>query len=454
MIFGTNGVRGRMDELDHELMFRICSGFARWTEKQVKRTPRIAIAKDMRITGDFYKSIAISGLLYSGAEVTDIGLASSPTAEYYTHVNHLDGLVIITASHNPPEFNAIKCVDNKGLPVSPEKGAEIEKLMDVPGAEWSSLMEVITDSNASQIHCHGILDDLEIPEQFLKKGHTALFDPGNGTGALVVPQVLRELGINMLSVNSHIDGTFPGRMSEPSAKNLEKTLGIAKGITFTYGIALDGDADRLVLIDEKGNFVIGDKVVALGAMLLLGKYRKKGKVVTTVATSNVLKDVAESFGCRMVYTKVGAPYIAEAMLAHKAVYGGEEVGGLINPEFSMAKDGPYWAAKILELLAEEKKPLSSLVSGLGSYFSEKLKVECRHSRKAPAMEKIRQVMAKEGYQVNAIDGVRTDLNEKEWVIVRPSGTEEFIRIFAESSTQEKARAIALKHQKMVQGIVG
>lgn len=130
MLFGTNGIRGRLNELTPEITFKICAAFARWTAKKSRRSPKIAIGKDMRLTSDFYLSLATAGLSYGGAEVINIGLVSSPTAEYYAHYHGLDGLVIVTASHNPPEYNALKFVDFKGIPISPEKGAEIEEMVD------------------------------------------------------------------------------------------------------------------------------------------------------------------------------------------------------------------------------------------------------------------------------------------------------------------------------------
>lgn len=290
-------------------------------------------------------------------------------------------------------------------------------------------------------------EGFEINDNATQKRKTLFFDPGNGTSVLVVPEVMKKLGISLISVNSHIDGRFPGRPSEPTAINLERTLNIARQMEFTYGAALDGDADRLILIDEKGNFIIGDKVCALGAMLLL--QQKKGAVVTTVATSNVLRDVALENGGKIIYTKVGAPYLVEKVVNENAVFGGEEVGGLINPAFSLAKDGPYWTAKIIELL-EQKGQLSKIISNLPEYFSEKMKVHCPHQKKHGVIEKMKSILANASTELIELDGVRGELSESEWVIVRASGTEEYIRIFAEAKSQEKAHKIAIQYMKEVE----
>ncbi len=453
VLFGTNGVRGKLNELTFELAFSLCSAFVYWTEEKLKRTPKIALARDMRRTGSYYTAIATAGLTHAGAEVVDLGIATSPTAEYYVHVNKLDGLVIVTASHNPPEYNALKFVDYKGLPVSPEKGCEIEKYIEKKNTDWKRVGKTITDSSASRIHAEGILRDIHIEEEYLKKQKNVLFDPGNGTSVLVVPEVMKKLNCRLISLNSHLDGTFPGRPSEPTETNLSATLAFAKTLSnnIDLGIALDGDSDRLVLIDDKGRFVSGDKVCALGAKLIMQK--KKGPIVTTVATSNVLRDVAQEYGCRTIYTKVGAPYIAEAVLDNNAIFGGEEVGGLINPEFSMAKDGPYWSAKLLELFAEEKKPLAEIIDELPEYHSAKLKTFCPHQLKQIIIDNVRNELEKNSTEIIALDGIRAEISENEWVIIRASGTEEYIRVFAESPNKEKAHSLAREYLNLVEGLL-
>ncbi|MCX8166648.1 MAG: phosphoglucosamine mutase [Candidatus Micrarchaeota archaeon] len=458
MLFGTNGIRGKLNELDSGLVFNVCYAFAKWTYKKTKKdSVRIAVAKDMRLTGDFYKSIAIAGLLYGEAEVIDIGITTSPTAEYYLHSKKLDGLVIITASHNPPEYNALKFVDYQGIPISPEKGLEIESEMKDIRSDWKKIRQIYQDSNANLIHANAILNDVcvNLDKNFLSMNKTVFFDPGNGTSALIIPHLMNSLNIKTISINAHLDGTFPGRMSEPTANNLKQTLEFAKSVKYDYGIALDGDADRLIMIDEKSNFISGDKVCALGAIHTLS--RKKGNVVTTVATSNVLRDVVNEYGGKLIYTKVGAPYIVEKVIETNSVFAGEEVGGLINPTFSLAKDGPYWCIKILELFQDyylKGKKFSDMVDELlPKYYNEKLKTYCKHSAKKEVMKKVINELEKETTSIIAIDGVRADLNENEWVLIRASGTEEFIRVFAEAKTQEKATSLAKNYLKLVENII-
>ncbi|MEM3373064.1 MAG: hypothetical protein QXF76_02510, partial [Candidatus Anstonellales archaeon] len=391
------------------------------------------------------------------SEVIDMGIVTSPTAEYYAHINKLDGLVIVTASHNPPEYNALKFVDFKGIPISPEKGIEIEKYMDDIRSSWNEIKSVYYDKHATKAHSEGILNDIipNLSTNFLKENKTILFDPGNGTSSLIIPKLLNKINAKTISINAHIDGTFPGRMSEPTPTNLSNTLQIAKYLNFDYGIALDGDADRLILIDEKGNFISGDKVCALGAILMLEK--RKGKVITTIATSNVLRDVTNQYGGKIVYTKVGAPYIAEKVVEENAVFGGEEVGGLINPNFSLAKDGPYWSIKILELLQdyyEKNKKLSNMIEELlPKYYNEKLKTVCKHEHKREVILKMQNILEKEASSIITIDGIRAELNEFEWILIRASGTEEYIRVFAEAKSHDKAKELANKYLKIVEEVI-
>ncbi len=437
--FGTNGVRGKLDELTPELAMKVAQAVGMYFRKG-----KVLVAKDHRLTGELLKDAVMAGLQGVGCDVVDLGMATAPTAEFMLRELKGDGLVIVTASHNPPEWNALKVVDGKGITVSRERGEEIEKLMEkVKLAEWGKVGGKSVQQGADRQHINRI-------KELVDKGKIAgrkpflVLDLANGTPALVAPQLFKEMECKVLTLNSAIDGHFPGRPSEPTEKNVQGLIRLVKENGADAGIAWDGDGDRVVFVDEKGNYVVGDKVFALSVLHKLKK--EKGDIVTTVATSRAAEDIAGENGCKTVYTKVGAPYLSEEMAKGKAVLGGEEVGGVIWPEISLAKDGFITAAKIVEMVCE--KPLSEWVAGLPQYSNVKIKVECKGDDKYKAIKEVKEFAEKEKLDFIGVDGVRVNF-EDSWVIVRPSGTEHYVRVFAESRDKEKAEALVKEYEKLV-----
>ncbi|MEM3399493.1 MAG: phosphoglucosamine mutase [Candidatus Micrarchaeia archaeon] len=437
LTFGTNGIRGKLDELTPEFAASISCAFGEFAHG------RIIVGMDTRTSSEMLKNAVVSGLLSAGCDVVDVGVVPSPTIEFLVLRMRADGGIIVTASHNPPEWNALKFVDRNGVDISRERGAEIEKILrrGLRRAKWNEIRNVERYGSAMQDHAEAIEKNVDADKIRSKKLRIAL-DCGNGTTSLIAPMLMRRLGMEIVTLNCQPDGFFPGRNSEPTEANIKDLVEFVRSSEFDFGVAWDGDGDRVVFVDEKGRYVIGDKVFALCVGHKLGKDR--GKVVTTVATSNVVKSVCEEFGCELVYTRVGAPYLAEKMLEIGAVIGGEEVGGVIWPEISLGKDGLMTAAKIAEMACD--KPLSELVEGLPKYYNFKTKVECSHAQKEHVMKALAERF--QGENVITIDGVRINFGE-EWVIIRPSGTENYIRVFAEARTAGKAEKICREYEKIV-----
>jgi phosphomannomutase/phosphoglucomutase len=245
-----------------------------------------------------------------------------------------------------------------------------------------------------------------------------------------------------------MDGHFPGRPSEPREENIQELIKMVKETKADCGIAWDGDGDRIVFVDEKGNFVVGDRVCALSVLLKLKE--KKGDVVTTVATSKAVEDVASRFGCKTIYTRVGAPYMSDVMAKGKASIGGEEVGGVIWPELSLAKDGIFTAAKIVEALCE--KPLSAWLKEIPAYYNVKTRVECGEKEKKAILDGVRKFAKSKGFRTIDLDGIRLTLDDS-WVIIRASGTEPYIRIFGEAKSRDKAEALVKEYEKLAKGLI-
>jgi phosphomannomutase/phosphoglucomutase len=444
--FGTNGVRGKFDELTVELAAKLCKAFAFWTALKVQKTnPSLLIARDMRLTGTALTQASIAGVLSGGANAIEIGICPSPTAEWMLKHTQADGLIIVTASHNPPEWNALKFVAGNGVSVSRETGHEIEKYLEHPPVNWNEIGKHTVRTDTIDSYIAAILSRLNVPK-FKKRKLRLALDPGNGTSTLVAPKLFAALGCQLTVLNSQLDGTFPGRNSEPIRDNVSDLIALMREGGFDMGVAWDGDADRVVYVDEKGEWVVGDRVFALSAMLMLQK--RKGKIVNTVSTSRAVEDVAKESGVQTIYVGVGAPYISEAVLRENAVMGGEEVGGVIWSDFSLAKDGIYSAAMAAQAVCD--KPLSHLLSQIPLYYNSKCKLPAKPEQKGKIISNLPK-MVKAG-KLDLTDGVRINF-EDSWAIIRASGTENYIRVFAEAKTPREAEKLMLFYKKKVESML-
>ncbi len=449
--FGTNGIRAKLDVMTPEFVSRMAFAFGIWCNRG-----KILLARDTRVSGPMLHHAATAGLFSAGCQVLDLGICPAPTVELMVKKLKADGGITITASHNPPEWNALKFVDKHSVAVSWERGEEIEKIFTdqkIQRAEWNKLGSSTKYTLAIDDHIKEITDYVDLRAIRKKHPHVVL-DCANGTGSLFAPKLFRELGCKLLTLNAQPDGFFPGHNSEPTPDNLADLIAAVKATGADMGIAWDGDCDRVIFIDEKGTYIIGDRSYALSVEIALSETKeKKPKVVTTVATSDTIRDIARKHGAELVYTKVGGPYLAEELLRHRAVTGGEEAGGIIWPVLSPGKDGFATAAKILELVCKTGKPLSKLISSLPAYYNSKIRIPCTAEQKYAVIDRIRSQPLEKGLVSLTLDGLR--INSKEgWVILRPSGTEHLVRIFAEAKTPEKAKALMEKYEKKVKAMLG
>ena len=441
--FGTNGIRGRLDELTPELAIRVSKAFGAWCKGKT-----ILVGRDARVTGEMLRNAVCAGLSSAGCDVVDLGIVPAPTVELMVKLMGADGAITITASHNPPEWNALKFVDKNSIAVSKERGEEIEKLMEKEILKgWDKVGRIMKDETAIRKHSDEIKKRVDVGK-IRKRKLKVVLDCGNGTAALIAPSLFKEMGCEIITLNDNMDGHFPGRVSEPTRENLGDLIRAVPALGADMGIAWDMDGDRVIFIDEKGNWIVGDKSFALSTLLMLRK--KKGTVVTTVATSKAVEDVCRKEGVEIVYTKVGAPYLAEKVKEENAVIGGEEVGGVIWPELSYGKDGFMTAAKIAEAICE--KPLGEWLKEITPYYNAKCKITCGEEDKKKVISGIRKFAEKEKYDIITLDGVRVNM-KNEWVIVRASGTENYVRVFAEAKTEKRAKELMEEYEKRVRRMI-
>jgi len=454
-LFGTNGIRGIVNkDMNCELALGIGKAWGTYFKKKIKR-PKIAIGTDARLSNGMLKSAVISGLLSTGCDVVDVGLVPTPALQYTVKKKDFDSGVIITASHNPPQFNGIKGVDSDGTEFYKDVEEEIEKIYfqnTFLMADWKNVGTRATWYGSNELYIKGILSNVDV-NLIKKQRYNIALDCGHGVGGIVTPVLLEKLGCKYISLFEEPDGTFPGRNSEPIPENLDELINTVKESDVAFGIAQDGDADRAIFIDENARYLWGDKTLSLA-----GKYitrEKKGGVsVTPVTTSTCFEDVIHESGGEVIYTKVGSPTVAKVMKEKNAVFGGEENGGLIFPELQYCRDSLMSLAKILEIIAKEKRSLSELIAEIPNYEMYKAKLACPNEEKEIVLKSVvdRVKGSEEIIRIDKTDGIKLYTNEG-WILIRPSGTEPIFRVYVESKYDYKAKQLASKYKKIVEEII-
>jgi len=453
-LFGTNGIRGVVNEdMNPDLALNIGKAWGTYLRKTIK-TPKVAIGTDARLSNHMLKNAISSGLTSTGCNVVDVGLVPTPTLQYTVKQKDFDSGVIITASHNPPKFNGIKGVASDGTEFSKDIEEEIEKIYFEKSfslVSWKDVGSVSFWDGAIDLYIEGILKNVDLELIKDKKFHVVL-DCGNGAGSIVTPKLLKKLDCKITELYCTPDGTFPGHNSEPLPENLKELIGKVPEVKADIGAAQDGDADRAIFVDEKGNYIWGDKTLALGA-----KYATKnsgGIAVTPVTTSSCFDDVVKNNNGSIIHTSVGSPVVARVMIAKKAVFGGEENGGLIFPEMQYCRDSAMSIAKILEIMAREKTTISKLIDEIPKYEVFKTKIPCPNDKKEIVMKKLAEETKNDDkvIEIDETDGVKLYFKNG-WVLMRPSGTEPIFRVYSESKEKKTAEELANEYKKLAEKII-
>jgi len=445
-LFGTNGVRGIVNE-DMTPEFALQMGKAIGTVMGGV----LAIATDTRPSADMIKAAVSSGMTAVGVNVIDLGILPTPALQYYvkTHKN-VSGGVMITASHNPPMYNGIKCIMQDGTEADRKDEDRIEEAFykKIPGVSWEYAGTMQTVKGAGEDYVDSILSKVDAGS-IRKAGLKVSLDCANGAACETSPLLLRKLNVTVTTINCFPEGRSPGRLSEPTEENLKDLLSLTRTSGSDLGIAHDGDADRCIFVTGDGEYVSGDKTLALLSKYILSK--KKGLVVTTVGTSAVVEEAVKEAGGEIELTAVGAPVVARKMIERKdAVFGGEENGGLIFPEEQYCRDGGMAIAKMLEYIVKEG-PLKTQVSKLPVYYTVKKKIECPNEMKKQVMDRIAKESA--GARIDPTDGIKVIFDDG-WVLARPSGTEPAFRIYSESKNEATAMKRAAKYEDVVKECLG
>jgi phosphomannomutase len=398
----------------------------------------VALARDSRESGPAFAAAAADGLTAAGVDVVDLGMVPTPTAQLAVELGRLDGGIVVTASHNPVEWNALKFIAAGGRFLNRTEAETFFALVDGggPAAPASRVGERRRDGEAVRRHLDRVLGLpwLDLAGVRSRRFRVAL-DCVRGAGATIMPALLEALGCEVSAINLEPDGRFP-REPEPIPEHLGDLGALVRDARADLGIAVDPDVDRLALVDETGQPIGEDYTLALAVRAVLA--RRRGSVVTNLSTSLVVDDAAREFGAALDRAPVGEANVVERMQAVGAVIGGEGNGGVILPDVHLGRDAPVAAALALALLASHQTTVSALVNSWPRYTIVKAKIPRPPGPLEPAYARLARAVPFAA--ADRQDGLRLSLADR-WVHLRPSGTEPVVRIIAEAPSREAAEGL-------------
>jgi phosphomannomutase / phosphoglucomutase len=429
-LFGTNGIRGVFGkDLSLDFLVNITRSLAAY----YKKGP-ILIGRDGRNSNNIMFNIVTAALNSDGLDTVDAGILPTPCLQYATKRNEFNGGIMITASHNPPEYNGLKPIANDGVELPRQDESVVEQIFENKTFITS---EILGQNFKEEMIIARYIDDvlaLVDADRIKKRKFKVTMDLGNGVQALVAPLLAKKLGCTVITVNGTIDGDFPGRGSEPTPSNLSLMSFVAKETNSDIGAAFDGDGDRSIFCDEKGLVSWGDKTGTLLAKYLILTKHPKAKIVCPVNTTNILTKVAQDNGSEIIHTKVGSVEVSREMVKQGAIIGMEENGGFMYGVLNQVRDGALTTVLMLDLMASEEKSLSAILSSLPKVYQYKSKFECSEMG---LIQKVVDSVKNHGspMKIETLDGVKIWFDEESWLMLRPSGTEPLIRIYGESTDE-------------------
>src|SRR6218665_957722 len=443
LIKSISGIRGTIggktgDNLTPVDAVKFASAYGTWLKNYSnKEKLTVVIGRDARISGPMIHNLVVNTLIGLGIDVIDLGLSTTPTVEVAVPLEKADGGIILTASHNPKQWNALKLLNEKGEFISGEDGAEVLKLAeneDFNYAEVDDLGKYETRDDAFDIHIKQILDLPTVDVEAIKaKKFKVVLDAVNSTGGVSFSPLLEKLGVEVVKLYCEPNGQFPHN-PEPLKEHLGDICQLVIKEKADMGIVVDPDVDRLALVDEKGE-MFGEEytLVAVADYLLKDK---KGVAISNLSSSRALRDVAKNLDSEYFASAVGEVNVVTLMKEKNAVIGGEGNGGIIYPELHYGRDSLVGVALFLTHLAKENKTVSELRATYPSYFMGKKKIELTPDIDVDALLiKVQEEYKNE--EISTVDGVKIDFAEN-WVHLRKSNTEPIIRIYTEAFSQEEA----------------
>lgn len=440
VMISVSGIRGIVGEgLSPELVMKFAAAAGSFYGPG-----KVMVGRDSRVTGEMVKAAVFSGLMAVGCDPVDLGICSTPTVEMAVqHSNEAVGGIIITASHNPVDWNALKLLSGAGIFLDAEEGALIKQRVDenrFNWKKWDGMGKASSYDSATSDHLNALLAlDIVDVEAIRARHFKVAFDCVNGAGGTIIPQLLEHLGCSTVPLNVEPTGLF-AHTPEPVPENLGDLCEAVKTSGADIGLAIDPDADRCAAVAETGEPMGEEYTLAIVTQMMLK--RKKTPIAINLSTSRATEDVARSMGAEVFRTKVGEIHVAKKMLDVGAAIGGEGNGGVILPELHPGRDAAVAVCLLLQALIDDGRPLSQLWHSLPQYFMVKDKLHIG-SHNADAILEQMIAAAGEG-RVNTEDGVKID-HDDHWVQIRKSNTEPIIRVMAEAKTQGQAQTVCQEY---------
>lgn len=446
LMISVSGVRGLVGtDLTPEVVARWAAAFGTWARNgkgeggRGRGKSRVVLGRDARTSGPMFARAAIAGLMSVGCEVIDVGLVPTPTVQLAVEHHRAAGGIILTASHNPIEWNALKFVGPDGIFLDIEAGTRVREMAaghtTLQRAKYNAIGGLGADSDAISRHLAAVLALPAVKVAAIRRRRFRVaLDTVRGAGGAAMPELLERLGCRVAAINLETDGLFP-RPPEPVPENLKALGALVRKHRADIGIAVDPDVDRLAIVDEKGRAIGEDYTLAFAIRAVRPSARRP--VVCNLSTSLVVEDAARASGARVVRAPVGEAHVARTIIALKAVIGGEGNGGVMYPALHVGRDAPLAAALVLSLLARERKTVGELVVGAPRYTIVKAKAP-RGARLDAVYGSLQQSFP--DAEVDAQDGLRLAWPDR-WLHVRPSGTEPIIRLIAEAPSGAEAERL-------------
>jgi len=435
-MFGTSGIRGLYGkEVTPELARKVGNASGKAGGKMI-------VARDTRSTSPILSEALASGAMLSGASVIDIGIAPTPLLAYATMKENCDG-AMITASHNPPEYNGIKLF-SQGMEFARQREKEVESAVagKERATEWKSAGQK-TEKDYSKEYIAFLISKIDAASVRSKRPRV-LIDAGNAAAYSLGPSLLLAAGCEVVQLNCDTPGKFT-RNLEPNPSTLSETAKAVKKNKCDFGLAFDGDGDRCLAIDEKGKVLPLDVQLSLFCSHFLSKDGNR-KIVSTVEASLCVRDTVRALKGKIFITPVGSLFVSEEVKRESAVFGGEPCGEYVFPSATPCAEGLLTALFIAEIYSQ-KGPLSALCEKVKTYPMERRKYKCNEGKKQLIMQKVMEKPALEGH-LSKVDGLRYDF-EDGWLLIRPSGTEPAIRMTCEAATPKKLDEIIQRADTLI-----
>jgi phosphomannomutase/phosphoglucomutase len=447
-LFGTQGFRGIVNKT---LTPTVVERLGRALADFLRGKGTVAIAWDSRTSSEMLSQAVSAGIMSGGCDVYHLGLAPTPMLSFAIPRLGCSAGVMVTASHNPPEFNGIKLWQGDGASFTSEDDRQVEKGYLGPRRQpppWNECGHLRETEDLRPRYMSELIHMVDA-DTIRRRKIRVVADCGGGAACVVAPGILESAGCEVERLHCAPDGRFQGRPPEPREQNLSKLIKRVREKHADLGVAWDGDADRAVFVTRESRYLMGDRSFALAAYHRLQAVRGSQKtIVTQVATSDVIRDVAEAVGARIVLTRVGEPNIVATMKKTNAQIGGEENGGVIYRNWSWTREGMLTPLVILDLMARDEQSLEQLDHRFPSYAQMKNSVACEERDKARLLNRVAEVAPTDAER-DTLDGVKLRYTDG-WLLLRPSGTEPLFRVFAEAKTTARAKALVQMGMRLVQ----